>query len=69
MKLHIKIMLLSLLIVPLCAFLDAVLIRGLTFYEYLYVCIFEMFIFNIGVLVGVKSFRKELEKHTNIQFD
>lgn len=60
MKLYIKILLYSIAIIPIAAYLDAMLIRGMSFTDYLYVCTWEMLIFNIGVLVGIRILKKEL---------
>jgi len=62
MRAYYKVVLYTIIVIPIAAYLDAVLIRGMSFSDYLYVCTFEMIIFNIGVRVGMKVLRKELKE-------
>lgn len=61
MRLLYKIILISFLLVPLTAYLDAILIRGMNLNDYIYVCVWEMIIFNIGILTGFKILEKEIK--------
>lgn len=59
MRVSYKVILLGYLLVPLAAYLDAVIIREYDLYTYLYICLFEMTLYSIGVLTGFKAFQKE----------
>jgi hypothetical protein len=62
MKLINKIIIFSILGVPLWALLDTFLIRGMGFEEYLYVCSVEVAMFLCGMLAGIKIIQKENKK-------
>lgn len=60
--LHIKIIILSLILVPITAYLDYIFIGANDFEAYLKICFFELLIFNLGMLTGIKIVRKETQK-------
>lgn len=60
MKLITKYILIIIFLAPITAYLDAVLIRGMNFQSYLYVCSWEMMILIIGITIGFKLALKEL---------
>lgn len=62
MKFYYKILLFSIITIPIAAYLDAIIIRGMSHIEYLYVCTWEMLIFYLGVLVGFKGLEREIKK-------
>lgn len=61
MRLLYKIILFTIILIPITAYLDAILIRGMSFNDYIYVCFWEMIILNIGILIGFKTLEKELK--------
>lgn len=61
MRLLYKIILITIILIPITAYLDAILIRDMTFNDYIYVCFWEMIILNIGILIGFKTLEKELK--------
>jgi len=61
MNTTLKVILCIILIVPVAAYLDAIVFRGATFREYIYICVWEMVIFTLGMLTGIKLIQKELK--------
>ena len=57
-KINYNYLLLGLLAVPIFAYLDLIFIGALGYADYVIVCLWEYMIFLIGVLVGIKIFKR-----------
>ena len=57
-KINYKYIFFGLLLVPVFAYLDLLFIGELNYSQYYITCLFEYFIFLIGVLVGMKIFKR-----------